>query len=98
MCFCVCCGYVCQVSQWLLEDDFSMMSITKEKKQSMSNAHKLNQTQAEGLEDALDFNLDDESFVDYQHGFSDHAKYLKVVIPSIVFWLHMLHWIAELPN
>jgi hypothetical protein len=68
---------VSQVSQWLLEDDFSMMSVIKERKNSVSNAQKLNQHQAEHLEDAMDFNLDEEGFIGYQHGFSDHDKHLK---------------------
>ena len=74
-----------------------MMSIIKERKQSVSNAQKLTQAQAEGLDDALDFNLDDEGFIGYQHGFSDHAKHLQVFISNyLFFWELMLHFIAEL--
>ena len=39
-------GFVCQVRQWLLEDDFSTMSISKQKTNSVSNASKLSQAQA----------------------------------------------------
>lgn len=64
-----------------------MMSIIKERKQSVSNAQKLTQAQAEGLDDALDFNLDDEGFIGYQHGFSDHAKHLQAFISNYrLFW------------
>lgn len=70
-------SFVCQVCQWLLEDDFSTMSILKQKTNSVSNASKLSQAQAEGLDDAMDFNLDDNAFEGLQHGFSDHAKHLQ---------------------
>ena len=66
-----------KVKQWLLEDDYSKLSIASEKKMTTTAATKITGKQATGLMDAMDVEVDEEFGADVAGDFSDDQKFLE---------------------
>ena len=66
-----------RVKQWLLEDDYSRLSVASEKKMTTTAATKITGKQAIGLMDAMDVDVDEEFGADVAGDFSDYQKMLE---------------------
>ena len=75
------------VKQWLLEDDYSRLSVASEKKVTTTAATKIFSKQATALMDAMDIDVDEEFGADVAGDFGDYQCFLEDMCGG---WLHLL--------
>lgn len=73
----------------MLEDDYSRLSVSSEKKLSASAATKINSKQASSLMDAMNVDVDEEFGADVAGDFSDYQQFLEDNSFSCCVMFHM---------
>jgi hypothetical protein len=60
-----------KIEQWRLSEDYATMAVEKHKSHKTTGSRKLNDGQAQGLREAMDLQVNDETMCDMERNFED---------------------------